>query len=196
MASTLLRLIVASGVLGLLRSPRIAGHPPQEPAGDRAVLAMFDERVGSYVAVHRRFEQHLHPPESVGSRQSFRFRQMYLASAIKAARPNAAQGHIFVPPVADFFRRTIAAALSAVDVDRLLRDVYAHHETMIDFHPRVYDPYPDWATHEMPSLLRPRLPPLPKDLEYGLLDHDLVIWDIHADLIVDVLPDAVRRASS
>ena len=195
MASTLLRLIVASGVLGLLEISGIAGYPPQEPAGDRSVLAMFDERVGSYVAVHRRFEQLL-PSESAGSRQSSRFRQKFLASAIKAARPNAEQGDIFVPPVADFFRRTIAMALHEVDVDTLLRDVYGHRETMLDFHPRVYDSYPDWATHEMPSILGQRLPPLPGDLAYRLLDHDLVIWDIHADLIVDVLPDAVRRAGS
>jgi hypothetical protein len=48
----------------------------------------------------------------------------------------------------------------------------------------------------MPIVLLQSLPPLPEDLEYRLLDHDLVLWDIHADLMLDVLPDAIRRLSS
>ena len=39
-------------------------------------------------------------------------------------------------------------------------------------------------------------PPLPADLEYRLVDYYLVLWDAHADLILDVLPDAIPRPSS
>jgi hypothetical protein len=48
----------------------------------------------------------------------------------------------------------------------------------------------------MVRILLQWLPPLPEDLEYRLIDHDLVLWDSHADLILDVLPDAVGRPSS
>ena len=193
MAVTLLRPIAASGLLGLLGIVVTAGYPPpQETAADRAaVLKVFDERVVVYVALHRRCEQHLPPPDSSRSARSSLFRQVYLASAIKTARPKAQQGDIFTPPVADFFRDTIATALQEVDAADVLRN-----ETMLDFHPRVYDRYPDWATHEVPPIVLHRLPPLPDHVEYGLLDHDLVLWDVHADLIVDVLPDAIPRASS
>lgn len=49
---------------------------------------------------------------------------------------------------------------------------------------------PGGATHEVPAILLQRLPPLPEDVEYRILDHDLVLWDIHADLVVDFVPFA------
>jgi hypothetical protein len=35
-------------------------------------------------------------------------------------------------------------------------------------------------------------PELPEDVEYRIVNHDLVLWDIHADLVVDFLPNAFR----
>jgi hypothetical protein len=54
----------------------------------------------------------------------------------------------------------------------------------------------DWATHETPMLLLHRLPTLPVDLEYRIVDHNLMLWDAHADSILDVLPEAILRPSS
>ena len=78
----------------------------------------------------------------------------------------------------------------------MLNDLYDDHVAPPGFYPRVYDPYPEWATHEMPIVLLHSLPALPEGVEYRLLDHDLVLWDIDADLILDVLPDAIPRPSS
>ena len=89
----------------------------------------------------------------------------------------------------------MATALLLQDSD-LLTHLYAEHVTVAGFHPRVYDPYPDWATQEMPAQLLQALPPTPRDIEYRLIDHDLVLLDIHANLIVDVLPDVIPRAGS
>jgi hypothetical protein len=36
-----------------------------------------------------------------------------------------------------------------------------------------------------------KLPPLPKDLEYRFLGRDLILLDIHANLIVDFIPAAI-----
>jgi hypothetical protein len=38
-----------------------------------------------------------------------------------------------------------------------------------------------------------KLPALPKALQYTFVNRDLLPVDADADLIVDVLPDAVRR---
>ena len=48
----------------------------------------------------------------------------------------------------------------------------------------------------MPVILLHQLPPLPEDVEYRWLDRDLVLWDIHADLIIDFLPDAIPRSTT
>jgi hypothetical protein len=41
-----------------------------------------------------------------------------------------------------------------------------------------------------PALLQV-LPPLPRELEYRFVDRDLVLIDIHADLVVDILKEAL-----
>ena len=43
----------------------------------------------------------------------------------------------------------------------------------------------------MPIALLERLPLLPRPIQYRLVDHALVLWDGDADLIIDVLPDAI-----
>ena len=42
----------------------------------------------------------------------------------------------------------------------------------------------------MPPCLIGALPPLPPELRYGLVGHDLILWDLHAGLIVDFVPRA------
>jgi hypothetical protein len=41
-----------------------------------------------------------------------------------------------------------------------------------------------------------RLSLLPDELEYRLIGRTLVLWDIDADLILDVLPDAIPGLTS
>jgi hypothetical protein len=158
-------------------------------------LCGFEGRIGQYAALHREMEARL-PLKPTPSVYTLTVRRAYLAAAIKRARPVARQGEIFTPDVAELFRDRIAQALTGRDTEAMLYDLFDDHPATIGFQPRVYDPYPDWATHEMPVILLRWLPPLPEDLEYRLIDHDLLLWDSHADLILDVLPDAVGRPSS
>lgn len=106
------------------------------------------------------------------------------------------QGDIFEPSVAVAVRGTIADALREIDVDLLLRDLYAECEMPAGYHPQVHTGYPSWATHEVPFVLVSALPALPPGIYYRLIDHDLLLWDADANLIVDVLPDALPRAVS
>ena len=42
--------------------------------------------------------------------------------------------------------------------------------------------------------LRAVLPALPDELRYRFVDRDLVLLDVHADLVVDILRDALPAA--
>lgn len=181
------------GVLGIVAA--VAGVPSQGSVEEQAALRVFEERIGAYGALHRRLEGPLPSPKASQSLRSLMISRAFLGSAIKTARPNARLGDIFTPAVEQLFRRIITEALEGRDRDAFLGDVNDEDLTTQDFHPRVYDPYPDWATHKIPALLLQRLPSLPEDIEYRLLGHDLVLWDTHADLIVDVLSDAIARLS-
>jgi hypothetical protein len=51
--------------------------------------------------------------------------------------------------------------------------------------------WPTEVTFEfVPPQLLQVLPPLPVELQYRIIGRDLVLWDHHADLIVDFLPGA------
>jgi hypothetical protein len=168
----------------------------QEIAGRRHALQLFDERVAAYAELHQRLDAVFPPWEPSVDMHLIDRRRAYLASAIKANRRNAQQGDIFDPDVAVALRGIIAEALRDVDVDLLLLDLYEECEAAPGYRPQVHAGYPYWATHEMPFVLLTALPPLPAGVYYRLIDHDLLLWDADADLIIDVLPDALPRAAS
>jgi hypothetical protein len=181
--------VLCGGVIGAAR--------PQNPAGTRAdALGVFDERLAAYAVLHQRLEASLAPMAPIIDMRSIFLARESLASAIRTARPNARQGDVFTPAVADVLRTVIGDALEGVDREALLRDLYLEDEVPPGYQPRVYDSYPRWATNEMPVVILHRLPPLPKDVVYRLIDHALVLWDVDANLIIDVLPDAIARSSS
>jgi hypothetical protein len=122
--------------------------------------------------------------------------RVYLSAAIKSARANAAMGDIFTPLVTRLVRTRLATALRGRDADEFLEELFAEHPYSHSYRPQVHDPYPDWASHEMPTVLLYALPPLPEDVEYRLIGRDLVLWDSHADLIIDVVVNAIPARSA
>ena len=193
---TVVRYVAAVVIIAVL-GPVIDAASSQEGSDlyQSTALCAFEGRLAQYAALHRKLEAPLPLKPSV-SAYALSVRREYLANAIKNARPTTWPGEFFTPDVAPLFRDLIDKALTGRDAEAMLNDLYDDHVTPPGFYVRVYDPYPEWATHEMPIVLLHSLPALPEDVEYRLLDHDLVLWDIHADLILDVLPDTIPRPSS
>jgi hypothetical protein len=181
---------LAAGSMG------IGAAAAQDAAGSRDALQLFAERVAAYAELHQRVDAVFPPWEPSDDVHLIVRRRAYLAKAIKAGRPHARQGDIFEPPVAGVFRGIIAGALRDVDVELLLGDLYEECDMPAGYRAQVHARYPDWATHEMPLVLLTVLPTLPAGIQYRLIDHDLLLWDVDADVIVDVLPDALPRAGS
>jgi hypothetical protein len=194
MTSPLFRVAVVAGLSSLLMG--LSAGAMTRPRGPQSALATFGERTAAYAAVHRQVERRLPALEAAQTFHSLYQTRVMFARAIKAARPTGQEGDIFTPAVGDAFRTIIARALSGIDSEAFLRNLYEDQETAPGFRPRVYDSYPEWATHEVPIVLLERLPLLPEELEYRLLDHDLILWDVDANLIIDVLPDAIPGPTS
>jgi hypothetical protein len=168
----------------------------QEVVERRDALHRFAERVTAYVELHQRLDAVFPPWQPSLDMRLIDRRRAYLASAITRERRDARQGDIFEPAVAAALRSLLADTLRQVDVELLLAGLYEECESPAGYHPLVHAPYPHWATHEVPVVLLSALPVLPAGIYYRLIDHDLLLWDADADLIVDVLPDAVPRAGS
>ena len=165
-------------------------------AGGRDGLQVFAERVATYAELHRRLDAVYPPWEPSNDLHMIEHRRAYLASAIRRERPDARQGDIFEPSAVAAFRGVIASALSGIDVEPWLQDLYEECEVPAGYRPQMNAGYPHWATHEMPIVLLDALPALPAGIVYRLIDHDLLLWDVDANLIIDVLPDALPRAGS
>ena len=160
-----------------------------------AAIGGFQLRVGEYAALHRRLEGPLPPPESSHSARALQLNRTFLASAIKAARPNARQGDIFTRIIGQSFRDLIADAVRQGPPETG-RGLIEQDTTMPPFRARVYDSCSDWAAREVPVGLRRGLPTLPEDIEYRLVARDLILCDVHADLIVDVLINVIPRSTT
>jgi hypothetical protein len=159
-------------------------------------LRAFQERVEAYAALHRRLAEPLPSLAPTDDTHAILLARKYLASAICAARPTARQGDIFTPPVAMLFRGLIAEALEARNIEALLADLNREHTVVLGIHPVINEPYPAGVTHEVPVVLLQWLPDLPPELQYRVVDHDLVVWDSYANLVIDYLPEAFSDRST
>ena len=174
----------------------VAATPVQRESLSHSALAAFEQRVEEYAGLHRRLEAGLPPLETATNPDRFITHRKELVAAIKTARPNGRRGDFFDRSAGLLFRSVIADALYGLDVEGLLIDLFEEHPKTWGFKLGVYDSYPGWATREMPGLLLQRLPALPEELEYRIIDHDLAILDADAGLVLDVLPLAIPQAGS
>jgi len=174
----------------------VAMAAAQEMDGRRGALQLFDQRVAAYAELHRRVGAAFPPVAPSADLQMIAWRRVSLAAAITAERRDAQPGDIFDPWVAMAVRDIITNALIDVDQQLMLADLYEDCEMPAGYRPRVNAEYPDWASHAMPPVLLSALPVLPAGIAYRLIDRDLLLWDIDADVIIDVLPDALPFVGS
>jgi Calcineurin-like phosphoesterase len=164
-----------------------------------SVLDPFDREVRAYIEQTQPLRQEAAQPAEAVPRQAtspasaeaaVRARQTALAALIRSkARPTAHQGDIFSSASADVFRQRLSAAFTSRDA-ALIR-----HELQEQNDERKGDP----ANLKISATFRaPRVPPeivkllpmLPPALEYTFTGRALLLHDVDADLIVDILPNA------
>lgn len=170
----------------------VAPRGTQAPVAldERHAILAFEQRVTTYVALHRRLEGPLPPVEVSEDMRVVRAAMDALARQIRAARKKARQGDLFAPDVARTLRHKIASCLTPPDLELIVSDQKDHGGFPS---PRLYvnAAWPEQVPFIfVPPTLLASLPPLPPELEYRIIRRSLVLWDHHADLIVDVLPAA------
>jgi hypothetical protein len=152
-------------------------------------LAVFHERVDSYVALHRRLAPPLAAADSTDPLSRLLTKQ-YLASAIRSSRRTAQQGDIFTPDVAAVFRQLLADSIGERDGETFLAELGGSEVVPHGMHPTVNEPFSMTAVLRIPPGVRLGLPPLPAELDYRIAAHDLLLWDIYAGIVVDFVPNA------
>ena len=169
----------------VLSAVSAAQTPPlkQQPSG----FADFTQRVQQYMKLRKPL-----PNERTTKRQEqIVDRRHSIADAIREARPAAKQGDIFTPESTPEFLKVIRGALQGAKAANA-RKTIRQGEPLTGVHLTVNGAYPEHLPRTtVPPTLLLRLPRLPDKLAYRIVDHDFVLQDTEARLVVDLIPGAI-----
>ena len=195
--AVLAMLVLAAGTSAPAQIP-----PPPTPTSAVPLLQeivatqAFEERVIQYVNLHRVLEGPL--PQLWVTRDMGHLQMSVrgLALRIRTARANAHQGDLLRPDVARVFQHRIATCLPAAEWAAILADnaAEAEDEEGMPAAPPALHVNMVWPEEVpfgfVPPQMLAALPRLPVELQYRIIGTALVLWDHHANLIVDFMPDA------
>lgn len=169
----------------------------QTPAGVNAQGAAtleFQKRIQAYLKIHNAAEAKVPNLKKTDDPKEISDREKALGQAIMTLRAGARPGDIFAPEYQPYFVKIVQddfKTRSAVDRKAIIVELPKNMKVDIN---TVYPTSIPLAT--FPPILLRKLPDLPPELEYRLVGHSLILRDVKANLIVDVLRDVVATIPS
>jgi hypothetical protein len=165
-------------------------------AGDG--VQQFRQRVDAYMDLRRDVQRTLPPVQAATDAEHVRQSVEALAAAVRQARRRARVGDIFTAAARREFRAVIENTLCEHDypVAELLAEQQADFPRGArrpDI--RINHSFPWEFGSGTPPCLLATLPALPKALEYMFVGRDLLLLDIDANLVLDILPGALPRSA-
>jgi hypothetical protein len=159
---------------------------------NRDVLALqeFNHRVQQYMKIHHHADMLVPHIKPTSSAKKIIDRKHALAAEIIKERATTQEGNIFTPEVDAYFGRLIHSAYQAnsAGIEATLECICPVDEERL----KPNDAYPEGAElTPMPSTILLHIPELPPELEYRIVNKDLIIRDREANVIVDILRNAV-----
>jgi hypothetical protein len=171
-------LVFALAIATMLAS---SGTVPRPQLGtDTWILVTFHQRIGEYLEIHRTAAAGLGDEILCADPEELSRQSAALAAAIRDARPLVDEGHVFTAAVASAFRVRIA---KAVRESAFTAPPDEDEEADLGVHATIRAGI--WNFAWAPVLHA--LPDLPPELEYQFVGRHLVLVDVRANLVVDVL---------
>ena len=183
-------LVVASGFVAIGCDRPAEQSREVHMRADESGLNDFTHRVEDYVKWRRHLAGPLGAIDDTKSPNEISAHEKMLGEAIRKERVNAKQGDIFSPRAAPILKARIKETYKS---SLQPRDTRQDTEVEVtDFVPQVGMLYPTTLPlGRFPPTLLTVLPQLPKELEYRRVTHYLILRDVQANIIVDVLPNAI-----
>ena len=165
---------------------------------DALVLQDFTKRVEAYMAIHKSAAKDSLPIKETKNPGDIKAAQLALAAKIRTARADARAGDILTPEIRNKFRRLVYPELKGKagreTREELTEDVKEKDEgrpKKVTY--KVNAPYPEGnALPTTPPNILAALPPLPEELEYRIVEKNLILRDVQANIIVDFIPNAIQ----
>ena len=185
---------VIEAILFLLLTSVGAEAEPQEAAQtvnrDAKTIQAFSERVDKFVALHRKLEGTLPKLPAETDPDRVYAHHQALAKLLAQARAGARSGDLFSEDARRVFRRIIAVIVRGPEGRELVEEILDENTASVPL--RVNGPYPsDVPFSTVPPRLIAALPPLPEELEYRFVGRQLILFDLHAQIIVDFMTNAL-----
>jgi hypothetical protein len=158
---------------------------------DAKVLADFQSRIDAYMALHNKLEKESPPLKETNEPAKIQASQDVMGKKIQQARQTAKPGDIFTPEIRQLFRRLMypeTKGKEGAEVKASIKDDAPKGVPL-----KVNAKYPEGVPlPTVPPSLLAALPKLPEDLEYRIINKDLILRDVHANVIVDYIPNAIQ----
>ena len=163
------------------------------PAGpDAPTLAEFQTRLNEYVALHQKLETALPKLSDEATAQELTDRQRVLLKQLQAQRKDAKPGDIFTPAMQAYVRRMMAALFAGNAGQQLRSSIMDENPVSVKL--SVNMQYPTKVPlSTMPPAVLERLPKAPEQLEYRFIGDDLILLDVHAQMIADFVERALPK---
>jgi hypothetical protein len=160
---------------------------------DAQLLADFKSRIDNYMELHNRLEKQAPPLKETKDPAQIKASQDGLAQKIREARKDAKPGEIFTPEIRQLFRRLMYPETKGTDGAETKAAIAEEKQELKDVKIRVNASYPDDAPlMTVPPNILAALPKLPEDLEFRFVSKHMILLDVHANLIVDYVLNAIQ----
>jgi hypothetical protein len=180
-------LLLASLVLAT--TPAVAHQRGANP--DALIQQDFQKRIDAYIALRTHAVKGIGPLKPTTNPADIKAGQDALAERIAAGRSDAQPGDIFTPEIRQRFRELLAPHLKGEDGRDARAIVKDDAPATVPF--KVNAAYPEGKPlPTVPAKLLVNLPPLPKQVEYRIIDKHLILRDTEANMIVDYMLNAIR----
>ena len=184
-------LLAAAAFVCLTALAPAAAQAPRVNA-DAQLSVDFLNRVNTYLELHKKLEATLPPLSAKPTPTEIDTHARALARLIAQARSSAAQGDLLTRDVRAYLRRQMNRALAGPDGAAIKASMREDNVGPVKV--RINTRYPDAAPlSTMPPQILAELPKLPGDMEYHFIAERLILLDVHAQMVVDYMDDAVPK---
>jgi hypothetical protein len=165
---------------------------------DALVLADFQKRIDAYMAIHKDAAKESLPIKETNNPAEIKTAQETLGARIRAARVNAKAGDIMTPEIRNKFRRLMYPVVEGTNGREIKENLKEDVKEKDEAPPKkvvlkVNATYPEGnPLPTTPPQVLMNLPKLPEELEYRVIDKNLIIRDVQANIIVDFVPGAIQ----
>jgi hypothetical protein len=184
--------LVGVAAAGVVAEPTRSGTQKQEANPDALVLVDYNRRIKQYLDLRKPLKDAAPPLKETNDPAKLTAAQQGLADKLREARRDARPGDIFTPEIRKAFRNLLYPEVKGPD-GRNTKSAIKEDAPPESVPLKVNAAYPKSAPlPTVPPNILANLPPLPEELEYRIVEKDLILRDTQANIIVDFIPNAIR----